>query len=221
MQTLAKMPVYQRMTLPAVVQAPSYNFDCQRICCSTGAWNARSTGSSCGHVLWSSFSSQLRVTPRAAASPAPEITSAPSGTVFATQDGVEALNSANGDFADFVDVWRGHMLNVVKLGEKAAHLGSLKSVEFVASLFAQVGSIDQKKNPASFGVFDQPIGDDAGRVGFSGPGRHVDEGSRAIVGEGVFESFDQAWSRRRRATMRATDARSAALALQPGVTNAL
>ena len=82
------------------------------------------------------------------------------------------------------------MLNVVERGEQAAGVGSSEAVEFAAGLFAQIGSIHQKKDPASFGVLDQPISDGARRVGFPGSGRQVNQGSRANVGKGVFESFD-------------------------------
>lgn len=83
-----------------------------------------------------------------------------------------------------------HVLNVVKLGEQAARVGSSQAVEFDAGLFAQVGPIDQKQNPAGFGVLDQPIGDSACFVGLSSSGCHVNQGSRAVMGEGVFQSFD-------------------------------
>ena len=82
------------------------------------------------------------------------------------------------------------MLNVVKLLEEPPGVRRSETIEFVAGLFAEVGSIHQKQNPASFGVFDQPIGNGARRVGFPRAGCHVNQGSRAIVGEGVFESFD-------------------------------
>ena len=82
------------------------------------------------------------------------------------------------------------MLDVVKLGEQATCVRRAVSMEFIAGLLTKIGSIDQKQNASRLGVFDQPIGDGTGRERLARSGGHVDEGSRAVVGEGIFQTGD-------------------------------
>jgi len=65
--------------------------------------------------------------------------------VFAAQDGVEALDGADGDAADVVDVGRGEVLDVEELGEEAAGIGRAVTVELVAGLFARFARSTRKR----------------------------------------------------------------------------
>ena len=55
---------------------------------------------------------------------------------LAAQDRVEALDGANGDAADVVDVRRGEVLDVVEFGEQAVRVRRAVAMELVAGLLA-------------------------------------------------------------------------------------
>ncbi len=102
---------------------------------------------------------------------------------LAAQDGVEALDGADGDAANVVDVGRGQVLHVVQLGEEPAGVGGAVAMELVAGLFAEVRAVDQKQDAARARVLDQPIGERASGEGLARAGGHVDEGTGAAFGE--------------------------------------
>ena len=109
---------------------------------------------------------------------------------FAAQDRVEPLDGADGDAAHVVDVRRGEVLDVVKLGEKTARVRRAVAVELVAGLLAEVRAVHEEEDAAGAGVFDQAIGERAGGEGLARAGRHVDERARSVLGEGFFEAGD-------------------------------
>jgi cytochrome c553 len=77
------------------------------------------------------------------------------GEFFAAQEGVEALDGADGDAADVVEVGRGEVLDVVEFGEEAAGIRRAVTVEFIASLLAEIRAVNEEEDAASPGVFDE------------------------------------------------------------------
>ena len=104
------------------------------------------------------------------------------------QDRVEALDGADGDAADGVDVRRGEVLDVVEFREEAAGVRRPVAVEFVAGLLAEIRAVHEEEDAAGLGVFDEAIGERAGGERLPRAGGHVDERARAILGERLFQA---------------------------------
>ena len=109
---------------------------------------------------------------------------------LATQDRVESLDSADGDAAHVINVRRGEVLDVVELGEKAVRVRRAVTVEFIASLLAEIRAVDEEEDAAGPGVFDEAISERAGGERLARAGGHVDESARLVSGEGLFQAGD-------------------------------
>ena len=109
---------------------------------------------------------------------------------LAAQHGVEPLDGADGDAADGVELVRGEVLDVVKLGELAAGVGRDELLELSHGLAAEIGAVHEEKDAPGAGELDEPIGEGAGGEGLARAGGHLDERARAGLGEGFFEIGD-------------------------------
>lgn len=81
-------------------------------------------------------------------------------------------------------------LDVVEVGEFAAVVGGGELLEFVDGLAAEVAAVDEEEDALGAGVLDEAVGLGDGGVGLAGAGGHLQEGARAVVGEGFFEVGD-------------------------------
>lgn len=104
--------------------------------------------------------------------------------------GVEALDGGDGDLADGIDAAGAEHLDVVEVGELAAVVGSGELLEFVDGLAAEVAAVDEEEDALGTGVLDEAVGLGDGGEGLAGAGGHLDEGARAVGGEGFFELRD-------------------------------
>ena len=68
------------------------------------------------------------------------------GEFLAAQHRVEALDGADGDAADVVELRRREVLDVVQLGELAAGVGRTNCVELVACLLAEIGAVHEEED---------------------------------------------------------------------------
>jgi len=57
-------------------------------------------------------------------------------------------------------------------------------------LAAQVAAVDEKQNPLSAGVLNEPIRNVTGGVGLASAARHLDKGTPTLIGERGFEVPD-------------------------------
>ena len=78
---------------------------------------------------------------------------------LAAQHRVEALDGADGDARDGVELVRGQVLDVVKLGELAAGVGRDELLELGHGLPAEVGAVHEEEHALGAGVLDQPVGE--------------------------------------------------------------
>ncbi len=109
---------------------------------------------------------------------------------LAAQDGVKALDGADGDAGDGIEVVRGEMLDVVNLGELAAGVGRDELIELALGLASEIRAVHEKEDALCTGVLDEPVGEAARGVGLARAGGHLDERARVIGGEGAFEIRD-------------------------------
>ena len=104
--------------------------------------------------------------------------------------GVEALDGGDGDLADGIDAAGAEHLDVVEVGELAAVVGGGELLEFVDGLAAEVAAVDEEEDALGTGVLDEAVGLGDGGEGLAGAGGHLDEGARAVGGEGFLEAGD-------------------------------
>ena len=71
---------------------------------------------------------------------------------LATQHGVEPLNGADGNAGNGVELVRGEVLDVVKLGELAPDLGRNELLELGCSLTTEIRAIYEKEDAARPGI---------------------------------------------------------------------
>ena len=110
--------------------------------------------------------------------------------LFATEHGVKALDGADGDAANAIELVRGEVLDVVELGELAA-VGGDELLELRHGLASEIGAIDEEEDVARVGMLDEPVGERAGGEGLAGAGGHLDEGARLRFGEGLLKAADR------------------------------
>ena len=108
---------------------------------------------------------------------------------LAAQDRVEALDGADGDAGDGIEVVRGEMLDVVDLGELAAGVGRDELLELGHGLAAEIGAVDEEQDALGPGVLDEPVGEAARGVGLARAGGHLDERARMGGGEGFLRDW--------------------------------
>ena len=109
--------------------------------------------------------------------------------LFAAEHGVKALDGADGDAANAIELVRGEVLDVVELGELAA-VGGDELLELGHGLASEIGAIDEEEDVARAGMLDEPVGERAGGECLAGAGGHLDEGARLRFGEGLLEAAD-------------------------------
>jgi len=77
------------------------------------------------------------------------------------EHGVKALDGADGDAANAIELVRGEVLDVVELGELAA-VGGDELLELGHGLASEIGAIDEEEDVARAGMLDEPVGERAG-----------------------------------------------------------
>ena len=106
---------------------------------------------------------------------------------LSTQHGVEALDGADGDTSDRIELVRGQVLDVVQLGELAARVGCDELVELAFGLAPEIGAVHEEQDALRPGVFDEAVCERTGSVGFARTGRHLDKRARQIGGKRLVE----------------------------------
>ena len=91
------------------------------------------------------------------------------GQFLTAQHRVKPLNGADGHAADVIELVRGEMLDVVKLGEFAPGVGRDELIKLAFGLASKIGAVHQKKNAPGFRMTDQAIGESAGGIGLPAP----------------------------------------------------
>lgn len=112
--------------------------------------------------------------------------------LFTDQHGIEALDGGDAYFADEIDISAAEELRVVELGEFAAIIGGNELLKFVKGLAAERAAIDQEENAARASEFNEAVNEVTGCKRFAAACGHLDQGARAIFGEGFFEVEDGA-----------------------------
>ena len=110
--------------------------------------------------------------------------------LFALQHGIEPLDRGYADFADVVELVGLQVLHVVQLGEWPVLVGRDECLKLFECLAAEVAAIDEKQNPLSASVLNEPIRNVTGGVGLASAARHLDESTRTLIGERGFEVLD-------------------------------
>jgi hypothetical protein len=100
------------------------------------------------------------------------------------------LNGADSDPAHIINMRRRKALDVVKLCEKPVRIRRTVTVEFVAGLLAEIRAVHQEEDATGLRVFDEAIGERAGREGFARSGRHVYKRTRLVPGEGLLQAIN-------------------------------
>ena len=90
-----------------------------------------------------------------------------------------------------IELVRGEMLDVVKLGELAAGVGRDELLELAFGLSAEIGAVHEEEDALRAGVFDEAVGEGAGGVGLARAGGHLDQRARVGLGERLFEVGDR------------------------------
>ena len=122
---------------------------------------------------------------------------------LALEHRVEALDGRDDDLGGGIDGVRLEPLDGVERRELARVVGRLEVGELVLGLLAEIAAIHQEEDALRAAELEQAIGDIDGGEGLARAGRHLDEGARVGLGEGLFEvvdgprlDFPQARSRR-------------------------
>ena len=92
--------------------------------------------------------------------------------------------------ADIVQQVGLQVLHVVQLAELAPVIRRDELVELFEGLPAQVVAVHQEQHPPRFGVFDQAVDEIDRGEGLAAAGRHLDQGARAVHGEGALQVMD-------------------------------
>ena len=111
--------------------------------------------------------------------------------LFALEHGEESLNRSDAHLRGRVDRVLSETLDVELFGEFIVRVRALILLVFVKRLLPQIVPVDEKENPLRLRVLDQPVRKRARSAGLAAPGRHLNEGSRAVVGERLFKSLDR------------------------------
>lgn len=102
--------------------------------------------------------------------------------------GVKALDGRDGDLADGIDAARSKHLDVVEVRKFAAVVGGGELLEFVNGRAAEVAVVDEEEDALGPGVLDEAVGLGDRGEGLAGAGGHLDERSRAVLGEGFLKA---------------------------------
>jgi len=95
-----------------------------------------------------------------------------------------------------IDAVRLQVLDVVQLREEATVVGCAESLEFLQSLAAEVGAVDQEEDSLCAGELDQTVEEIAGGIGLASSSGHLDERTTAALAERVFEVVNRCDLRR-------------------------
>lgn len=82
------------------------------------------------------------------------------------------------------------MLDVVEFGELTTVIRGEEGLEFFQGLASEVVAVHEEQDSLGTGVFDEAIDEAGCGEGFATAGRHLDECSLAIFGEGAFKVGD-------------------------------
>jgi hypothetical protein len=110
---------------------------------------------------------------------------------LAAEHRVEALDGADRDASDIVELVGSEMLDVVELGELSTRVGSDELVELTFGLATEIRAIYKKENAFGASVLDETINERARGVGLARAGGHLDKRTRTIRGEGFFKVLDR------------------------------
>ena len=109
------------------------------------------------------------------------------GQFLATQERVKPLDGADRDAGNVVQLAGGEVLDVVKFGELPASVGRNEVVELLLGLPPEVGAVHEEEHTLGFGVLDEPVSLRASGERLAGAGGHLDERTRAVLRERLFE----------------------------------
>ena len=100
------------------------------------------------------------------------------------------MDGGDADARHRVQLVRGQVLDVVEFSELATIVWGDVLLELLECLTAEVSPIDEKKYTAAVGELDEPVDGSNSSNRFAAPGRHLDQGARAVVNQGAFEVLD-------------------------------
>ncbi len=110
--------------------------------------------------------------------------------LLSPEHGVQTLDGGDGHLADRVDGVRSQTLDIVELGELATVVGREVALELTEGLPAQVVAIHQEEDASGTRKFDQMVNKTDGGEGLAAVSGHLDEGARAVLGEGLLQIGD-------------------------------
>ena len=110
--------------------------------------------------------------------------------VSALEHGEHTLNGADTDPSRGVEGVAGQALNDILLGELEIAVGRDVLLEFLQGLVAQVATVDEKQDPPGAAKFNEPIDEVDGGEGLSTSGGHLNQGTGAVFGHGLFQILD-------------------------------
>ena len=107
------------------------------------------------------------------------------------QQRVHTLDGADADLAVLGNEGGFQPLHVVQLRKFTVVVTRHVGHKFLLGLFTEIPGVHQEQDPFGVSVLQQTIDRCDGGVCLAGPGRHLDEGPRAVVPQRLFEPFNR------------------------------